>query len=90
VVQPVLSIPTTDNINWITVANNKIDRLIQEQPHSEIVRHPKRPKTEEEAMTIMFDPRKAPQTSTTRVIGMSPVDPVGEFVVGNAVLGKPL
>lgn len=41
-------------------------------------------------MTIMFDPRKAPQTSTTQVIGMSPVDPVGEFVVGSAVLGKPL
>jgi hypothetical protein len=38
----------------------------------------------------MFDPRKAPQTSTTQVIGMSPVDPVGEFVVGGAVLGKPL
>jgi hypothetical protein len=38
----------------------------------------------------MFDPRKAPQTSTIRVIGMSPVDPVGEFVVGGAVLGKPL
>lgn len=89
VVQPVLPIPAT-NIDWITVANNKIDRLIQEQPHSEIVRHPKRPKTEEEAMTTMFDPRKAPQTSTTQVIGVSPVDPVGEFVVGNAVLGKPL
>ena len=89
VVQPVLPIPTT-NIDWITVANNKIDKSIQEQLHSEVVRHPKRPKTEEEAMTIMFDPRKAPQTSTTQVIGMSPVDPVGEFVVGSAVLGKPL
>jgi hypothetical protein len=38
----------------------------------------------------MFDPRKAPQTSTTRVIGMSPIDPVGEFVVGSAVLGTPI
>lgn len=89
VVQPVLPISPT-NIDWITVANNKIDKSIQDQPHSEVVRHPKRPKTEEEAMTIMFDPRKASQTSTTQVIGMSPVDPIGEFVVGNAVLGKPL
>lgn len=40
VVQPVLPIPTT-NIDWITVANNKIDKSIQEQPHSEVVRHPK-------------------------------------------------
>lgn len=89
VVQPVLPIPAT-NIDWVTVANNKIDKSIQEQPHSEVVRHPKRPKTEKEAITIMFDPRKAPQTSTTQVIGMSPVDPVGEFVVGNAVLGTPI
>lgn len=89
VIQPVLPIPAT-NIDWITVANNKIDKSIQDQPHSEVVRHPKRPKTEGEAVTIMFDPRKAPQTSTTQVIGMSPVDPVGEFVVGNAVLGTPL
>lgn len=89
VIQPVLPIPAT-NIDWITVANNKIDKIIQDQPHSEVVRHPKRPKTEEEAMTIMFDPRKAPQTSTTQVIGMSPVDPVGEFIVGGAVLNKPL
>ena len=41
VIQPVLPIPTT-NIDWITVANNKIDRLIQEQPHSEVVTNPKR------------------------------------------------
>lgn len=87
VVQPILPTPTTDNINWITVANNKIDKSIQNQPHSEVVRHPKRPKTEEEAMIIMFDPRKTPQTSTTQVIGMSPV---GEFIVGNAVLGTPI
>lgn len=88
--QPVLSVPTTNGIDWIGAANNKIDKIIQSQPHSEIVRHPKRPKSEKEAATIISDPRKAPQTSSTRVIGLSPVDPVGEFVVGNAVLGKPL
>lgn len=89
VVQSVLPIPAT-NIDWITVANNKVDKTIQEQPNSEIVRYPKRPKTEEEAVTIMFDPRKAPKTSTTQVIGLSPVDPVGEFFIGGAVLDKPL
>ena len=41
VVQPVLPIPAT-NIDWITVANNKIDKSIQEQPYSEIVRYPKK------------------------------------------------
>ena len=41
VVQPILPIPST-NIDWITVANNKIDKSIQEQPHSEVVTNPKR------------------------------------------------
>lgn len=82
VAQPVLSVPTTNSIDWVGAANNKIDKIIQSQPHSEIVRHPKRPKSEKEAVTIISDPRKAPQTSSTRVIGLSPVDPIASLFVG--------
>lgn len=80
--QPVLSVPTTNNIDWIGEANNEIDKIIQSQPYSEIVSYPKRPKTEKEAATIIFNPRKAPWTSSTRVIGLSPVDPIASLFVG--------
>ena len=93
--KPILKIPVNNEIDWVQAEKEASQRAANkarsEQQHSEIIRVPEvyDGNDQGEAFIRSFTGNR-PTSTTTQVIGLSPVDPVGEFFVGNAVLGKPL
>lgn len=93
--KPVLRIPVNNEIDWVQTEKETSQRAANkarsEQQYSEIITVPEvyNGNDQKEAFIRSFTGNR-PTSTTTQVIGLSPVDPVGEFFVGGAVLDAPL
>lgn len=93
--KPILRIPINDEIDWVQAEKETNQRAANkarsEQQHSEVIRVPEvyDGNDQGEAFIRSFTGNR-PTSTITQVIGLSPVDPVGELVVGNAFLNAPL
>lgn len=93
--KPILKIPVNNEINWVQAekeaSQKAANKARSKQQHSEIITVPEvyNGNDQKEAFIRSFTGNR-PTTTTTQVIGLSPVDPVGEFIVGGAVLDAPL